>query len=188
MKPVLSTLRSEGITCVSFLDDCLIIGRNEKACQQHVTFTTSLYTKLGLSVNREKSQLVPAKRVKFLGLIFDTNKCTLVLPQDKAKKVVQKCNHLLQEEFVTIQLLAELVGTLVSVCPAVPYGTLYTKQLEFEKSIALKRNHNDYSKCIKLSSLGVKDLHWWSHKALKRCKEFGRVNYDLEITTDSSLT
>ena len=72
MKPVISYLRERGHTSVTFLDDNLLIGKNYKKCENNVQATVKLFTKLGLLVNFEKSQLIPAKEAKYLGFIFNS--------------------------------------------------------------------------------------------------------------------
>ncbi len=87
MRPVLSHLRESGIQCVSFLDDCLVIGETELVCKNNVRFLVDLYSKLGFTINFEKSQLVPSKRGKFLGFIFDTECFAISLPSNKIEKI-----------------------------------------------------------------------------------------------------
>ncbi|OXA56451.1 Facilitated trehalose transporter Tret1-2 [Folsomia candida] len=57
----------------------------------------------------------------------------LSLPSDKTEAIINKCKQAQACKTMTIQKLAELVGSLVAAVPAVRYGLLYTRQFEMEK-------------------------------------------------------
>lgn len=187
MKPVLSKMRCFGIKCVSFLDDCMLIGDDENQCREYVNYTCQLYSRLGLTINFEKSQLIPSRQVKFLGFIFDSTSCSLQLPLDKQAKIKFKCEQSLLSKSITIQYLAEMIGLMISVCPTSYYGILYTKQLEYEKGLFLRKYNNDYSQSIILSTEAVNDIQWWIRNIDNSSREFGPHKFDIMITTDSSL-
>ncbi len=186
MKPVLSNMRCFGIKCVSFLDDCMIIGDDEGQCRTYVQYTCKLYSRLGLIVNFEKSQIKPSKTVKFLGFIFNSANGTINLPIEKQAKIKQKCVQGLLGKSVTIQYLAELIGLMISACPTLYYGMLYTKQLEYEKGSLLRIRH-DYSQVITLSSEAKNDIRWWLKNINRASRQFTIKKFDIMITTDSSL-
>lgn len=88
---------------------------------------------------------------------------------------------------MTILKVAELVGYLVSVCPAIPYSPLYIRQLEIEKISAL-RNSEGFSSQMTLSDLAKSDLSWWITSVADSCMRIRRDRYDQIIFTDASLT
>lgn len=186
MKPVLSNMRCFGIKCVSFLDDCMIIGDDEGQCKNYVNYTCKLYSSLGLIVNFQKSQIIPSKTVKFLGFIFNSENCTLNLPLEKQTKIKRKCAQSLFENSITLQYLAEMIGLMIAACPTLYYGLLYTKQLEYEKGSFLKIK-NDYSQIITLSTDAKNDIRWWIKNIDKSSRLFAMRKFKLMITTDSSL-
>lgn len=187
MKPVLSHLRALGFQSVSFLDDCLLIGKNFDQCKQNVGYTLKVYEKLGLTVNFEKSVLKPTQSIKFLGFIFDTVNFTLKLPDIKKEKILKQCINVNLSVIITVQELAELLGLLVSACPAVKYGSLYTKQLELEKTIALQGSQN-YAKKMTLSAIAKEDVSWWIKTINYARRNIENERYDMLVTTDSSLS
>ncbi len=187
MKPVLSHLRALGFQSVSFLDDCLLIGKNLDGCISNVEATINIYKKLGLAINFQKSILKPTQSIKFLGFIFDTQTLTLKLPETKKEKILKQCMFVYSSQQITIQELAELLGLLVSACPAVKYGSLYTKQLEIEKTKALAGSIN-YSKKMSLSIISKEDISWWISSIGNACRKIDHERYDIIITTDSSLS
>ncbi|KAJ8963910.1 hypothetical protein NQ317_008294 [Molorchus minor] len=111
MKPVVSSLREKGFLSVSYLDDLLLIGDSYDKCRDNIKNTVNLLESLGFVINWKKSRLIPRTSCKFLVKhIKCYNDC-------QAKK---RCN---------IREFARVVGVIVSNCPAVKYGWLYTKNL-----------------------------------------------------------
>lgn len=109
------------------------------------------------------------------------------LPDSKVRKIVQKAGNIINRELVSIHQVAELVGLFISACPAVQYGQLYTRQLEFEKTIALQ-HHGSYNKKFQLSMEANSDISWWVANLNGSSRPIGNIYYSLVITTDASLT
>ena len=72
MKPVFATLRKQGHTITSFIDDTLICSNSFLVCLSSIQDTTLFLEKLGFCINVEKSALTPTKRLEYLGNIIDT--------------------------------------------------------------------------------------------------------------------
>lgn len=83
LKPVVSYLRNQGYVSVNYLDDFLLLGDSVESCESNVRETCKLLSKLGFIINEQKSKLIPSKRCKFLGLIFDSQKMSVELPKEK---------------------------------------------------------------------------------------------------------
>nr|CAH7721698.1 unnamed protein product [Callosobruchus chinensis] len=81
---VLHKLRSQGVMCVGYLDDLLMIGDTLQECNHNVKITVSLLEQLGFMINYEKSSLVPKTTQTFLGFIYDSS-----TQQVADKKLVQ---------------------------------------------------------------------------------------------------
>lgn len=60
-----------------------------------------------------------------------------------------------------IKDFASMIGSLISVCPAVQYGFLYTKTFEREKLLALTRTVKNYTAKLDVSSHLSDDFRWW---------------------------
>lgn len=186
MRPVLANLRGQGCNSVTFLDDSLIIGKTKKLCEKFVKITLSLFSNLGLTVNVKKSQLNPSKEVRFLGFIFNTEKYSMWLPEDKRSKISIKINQFLNVSTFSIRECAELVGLLGAATPAVNYGAVYLKELEHDKNEALIHNSGDYSKSMNISEISKLDLLWWASTLRSSSKSLYKDNYDCVLTTDAS--
>jgi ribonuclease HI len=187
-KPVVAYLRENDIVIVSYLDDTELIAPTFDLCQRNVKFTINLFESLGFVVNEEKSQLIPSQRVKYLGFIMDSRTMKLTLPADKCAKIIAKCRSVSRNKSFTIQIVAELVGTLIAACPATSYGLLYTRQIEHEKTKALEKSGLDYRAKMSLSLEALLDIEWWINNIEDSYRDLHKGRIDLRITTDASTT
>jgi hypothetical protein len=188
MKPVTHALRKKGVVCVNYLDDFFIIGETFQECSQSVDLTVSLLTSLGFIINSRKSVLTPSTRCKFLGFLLDTNRLTLELPREKKSKIKQRVEHFKNKTSCLIQEFARFIGTLVSACPAMKYGWLYTKRFERCKQLALQANSFNFQSQMNLSSHLQSDFLWWERNIDVGYNDIKRDSFHLEIFTDASLT
>jgi RecG-like helicase len=83
MKPVVAQLRKQGICLIIYLDNILIIAEAETLANQHAQTACNLLEALGFVINYQKSNLIPSKKMEFLGLLVDSQALTLALPCDK---------------------------------------------------------------------------------------------------------
>ena len=89
MKPVIAHFRMLGILVVIYIDDCLFICHSKKLLKKHVAYVMKVFDRLGLTINIEKSILVPEQIMEFLGFVLDSNKMEITLT-DKRKKKIKK--------------------------------------------------------------------------------------------------
>lgn len=151
MRPILNHLRGEGHLSVCYLDDWLLFGESYEACVSNVNRTIQLLQSLGWVVNFEKCTLTPCQTCTFLGFVFDSSNMTLGLPLEKRRKLANLLTHFSELRECKIRDFARLVGSLISVCPAMQYSWLYTKLFENEKYVALLASNNNYNARMKLS-------------------------------------
>lgn len=130
----------------------------------------------------------PTQICSFLGLIFNTNDLSVSVSDDKVKNCLNLIKELLSKESVKIRFLAKVIGTLISVCPAVRYGILYTKELERNKYLSLKYNNNNYEVYTKLNHECKEDLRWWIKNVVNPHNPIRKNHYHLEIFSDASKT
>ena len=81
-------LRKRAITMFPYLDDWLV--RNQSRLRDR------LITSLGLIINREKSELIPAQTFVFIGMEFLTVENIVRIPLDKVQSVLEFLNWLLK--------------------------------------------------------------------------------------------
>jgi len=186
IKPIIGYLREKGYKSVAYLDDFLLLGKTSASCKQNFVFTKNLFEKLGFIVNLDKSCDTPAKIVQYLGLIFNTIDLNIYLPTKKAQNVRKLCKNSIKQPVMSIRVLSQLIGNLVASCPAVRYGSIYIKQLEYEKVKALNASNNNYDSTVLLSTMAVKDLEWWLQTDLLQGRPIRQDRYTVELFSDAS--
>lgn len=90
----------------------------------------------------------------------------------------------------SIREFASFIGLLVSVCPAVQYGLLYTKQFEREKFLSLSRCNEDFSATMEIPGHLQEDFSWWI-SIFSDPSQANRIrsgNFIREIFSDASTT
>ena len=93
-------------------------------------------SELGFTINYEKSVLIPAHAIKFLGFIIDSNTMTIRPTSEKFSELKAMAQSLLNNKIPTVYTLASFTGLIVSNFPAVKYGQLHYRNLETNKSNA----------------------------------------------------
>lgn len=187
-KPIVTYLRKRGIFVVVYIDDFLIIAKDAQECANNVKITVQLLEQLGFHINYHKSSLTPKQNCRFLGFILDTKHMSINLPVEKRKNIYSNIVKFKKLNACEIRDFAKFLGTLVAACPAIKYGFLYTKLLEREKYLSLKKENQNY-KAIMILSVNVKaDLTWWENHILKSSNNIRQDSYNLEIYSDASLS
>jgi hypothetical protein len=161
LKPVMAHLRKLGLMSIFYIDDILCIGCTYKECEANVRYTVSLLQSLGFIINDEKSKLVPSQRCQYLGFIFDTRYMVIDLPSQKRLATYKLLARIRPHRTYKIRYLAQVIGTLISCCPAVEYGLLYTKELERHKFLMLQKHNGDFDAKITIPEMLFSDIQWW---------------------------
>lgn len=188
MKPILVFLRSRGITCANYLDDFLILSDSPSSCTDNTMSLVNLLNDLGFRINSQKSRLSPAQIFTFLGFEFNSLELSISLPVDKKVKTKRFLDTFIEKPTCTIRDFAVVIGILVSICPATPYGWSHLKTLERVKEGALLAHGGDYEASINIPSGAHSDLNWWSTKLLTISDSLRRDHFTLSFDSDSSLT
>lgn len=84
---IVSMMKRKGFDNVfAYLDDFLILGDNFDECQQAQMVLIDLLIRLGFYINWKKCT-TPAVECEYLGVLINTEKMELSLPQDKVEKL-----------------------------------------------------------------------------------------------------
>ena len=93
---IAACLRKRGIRMIVFLDDLLILGSSIKESKANTQLTLDLLQWLGVTINWEKSMVVPTQSLTFLGLSIDSQTMSLSLPEKKIVNIQSKCQSLIR--------------------------------------------------------------------------------------------
>ncbi|KAL9965154.1 hypothetical protein ACROYT_G028915 [Oculina patagonica] len=86
---------------------------------------------------------------------------TVTVSHAKAENIKHVCKDLLTKTQPTIRKVAVVIGKLVASFPGVAMGPLFYRQLENEKTAALKFHHGNFDESMVLSPTAKSDLQWW---------------------------
>ena len=186
LKPVYSTLRSQGHLSLGDIDDSYLQGNTLQNCQNNIQQTVNLFTSLGFLVHPEKSVLVPTRKLKFLGFILDSERMIVSLTLSRAGAIKEAAKRLLAKPNPTIQDLAEVIGRFVAAFQGCLHGPLHYRQLESDKISALKKSQGDYHAPVTLSNLAQQDLHWWIQNIQNAKNPINHPNPTIILESDAS--
>ena len=188
LKPVYATLRQKGHLNVGYIDDSYLQGDTREDCQANVTDTCDLFSRLGFVIHPLKSVLVPTQSLIFLGFILNSVNMTVKLTPGKIEHIKAKCGSLLRNKSCSIHDLAEVIGLMVSSFPGVLFGPLFYRNLEIEKTSALRVSKGNYFAPVELSSSSLEELQWWQDNlddaVFPVC--LPHSNIDITLYTDAS--
>ena len=188
LKPVFSTLRERGVSCLGYIDDCLVVADTFSQCQNHVNSMKNLLVQLGFSINEEKSSFVPNRKITFLGYELDSTRMTVSSTQEKVDKTLKKLERVLSTSQLTTREVASLTGTLVDLCKGVQYGLSRYKAIEKDKIKALKRvGFNNFDAKMFLSDRAKIDIRWWINNLRGAKKDIKMSSPKHVLITDASL-
>lgn len=122
----------------------LSFDRDVDSCNNNVSETKYILSKLGFIINVEKCCLIPTTRCQFLGFILDSRQYTIELTERKRTQLSKKVSEFMRLKSCTIREFAYFIGCLVANCRGVVYGWEYCKIFEREKQKAFILNGGDY--------------------------------------------
>lgn len=187
MKPVMKLLRSCGFLSSIYLDDLFLIGDTYNECRDNLHTSGKLLKALGFIINKEKSSHIPMTTCKYLGYILDSQKWQVSLPDEKRIKIKSELEKIKSLNRCKIRKFAQLLGLLISACPAIEYGWLFTKQLERTKFLSLQ-DHDDYDQYMNIPDSLLPDINWWINAIEKSVHRIKDDHFVSEIFSDASTT
>jgi len=187
LKPPFRRLRELGHSSVKYLDDSLLVSLTFRDCKININDSCDLLIKLGFFIHLSKSVLEPVQRITFLGFVLDSIKMEISLTEKRTNKVIVKCNMILNIKDITIRVLAQVIGVLVSTFPAVPYGQLYYRNLEACKVSSLNRSRGNFDHMAYISKEAANELCWWKDNIVNSSAPIRRMSPSVTVHTDASL-
>lgn len=188
LRPVVNHLRKEGFTSVVYLDDFLIIAPCRQACIENVRTTIELLENLGFIINYKKSNLEPSLKTEVLGIIFNSRKMRLELPERKKRKMLKLLNKFRPGKVCSLRKWSSFVGAINACSPALKYSRLYIKGFERVRYLGLLENNNNYEAKICIPKKLELDFDWWKKNIPRSSNPIRQGKYTCEIFSDASTT
>lgn len=111
---------------------------------------------MGYFIGLSKSSLIPARVVRYLGFLVDSQLCAFLLPEDKKIKFAALREHILANREVSVKTLQRLAGKISSFCIAVPAALLYARDI-FRSTAGFPRS----SRLVRVTGALRKEIEHW---------------------------
>ena len=164
---------------IHYLDDFLTMGpAGSSVCQHNMDIFTQTCNELGIPLAEEKLE-GPSTSITFLGIVIDTLKCEILLPEEKLHRIRQEITSWLGRNKATKREILSLVGLLQHATKVIRPGRSFVSRMY---ATAARVKELDYY--TRLGREFKSDLAWWH--------TFQSVSHstpaDLVIQTDASGT
>lgn len=186
LKPVFSHLRSMGHISTVFIDDSCLQGRNYDECLENINTTVQVIDSLGLTVNPNKSVLIPCQQIVFLGFILCSVTMLIRLTPERCQDIVELCKSVLIQKRIIIRLFSKLIGKLVAAAPGVEHSPLYYKPLEKIKDRQLKIHKGNFNSFMNIPKECNVTLNWWIENLSSSSKRISQGAPKLSLYSDAS--
>ena len=162
LKPPLAWLRIKGHIIIAYIDDLYLQGKSFAECKHTIAQALKLLESLGFVIHPDKSVLIPSQCLTFLGFNINSQTMTITLTQEKIKKLKDLLKEALASpNRIKIRSVATIIGHMVASLPAVLYGALYYRNLDRDKTNALRVKKGNFDKRMSISAKGVQEMQWW---------------------------
>jgi hypothetical protein len=161
LKPVIDALRKEGVRCVVYVDDILILADTVSRLDADTARTMELLEKAGWRVSPEKTYPFAHDRIVFLGLLLDLRDSTAHVPVHKALKLRDLVSKALENTNVTLSHLQKVLGLLSFFLVAVPTIGLAWRAI-VEATVEASRNPGRH---VKVTGGLELELRFWKDVA-----------------------
>jgi hypothetical protein len=187
LKIPLSVLRQHAsVSITGYIDDTFLVETSRSDCRFAIQTAMSMFQNLGFTINTDKSVLTPCTNIEYLGFLIDSRTMTVTPTPEKVEKVLKAANGLHKKKRTTIRHVAQVTGVLMATHPGNPWASLFTRQLEIEKTEALQANRFDFDASMPITAAIRTDLQWWLNTAPSLQANIWIPPPDLVIFTDAS--
>ena len=188
MKVPMSILRRLGIRLIIYLDDILIFGSSQEEIELARDTTLYLLENLGFVINREKSELTPARIMEFLGVLINSMDLSMSLTEAKILSLTKLCNQALDNQYMSLRDLSKLVGKLISTSAAITPCMLQVRHLQ-QLQILNQQIQGSYESHVRLDKKSKLELTWWiENLRLRVGKPIMTKSPDLIIYSDAATS
>ena len=171
-----------------YLDDFLFMGApGSRRCHESLQLAQRMCARLGVPLAYEKLE-GPATELTFLGIVLDTTKLELRLPEEKLQRVGQMITLWQGKKSCQKKELLSLIGHLQHATRIVKPGRAFLRRMINLASTVRELTHH-----IWLRSGFKSDLQWWASfltdwNGISMMSSLGRHTPSITLTSDASGT
>ena len=177
------------LSLFQYLDDWLGECLRRRVCSQEAANLVCVCKALGLMVNLEKSELVPAQIFTFIGVTFNL-KDGLMFPTEKnVRKIVEAVTQFLQASCHTAQQWESLLGTLGSQDRFVRWGRFHLRPIQLHFLSRWRPSTGRQTDLVPLPDDLRPHLRWWlDTERLLQGIPLEPPEVDVKLFTDASTS
>ena len=180
---------AHGIRLLRYLDDWLVLASSEREAKRAVQALLGLCRSLGIVVNEKKSDLVPSRSAKYLGMTIDTEAGKVFPAQSRVEKFLTVAENFVSQNAPPAQQWQVILGHLASLERLVPHGRLRMRSLQWHLKSQWSAESDPPSLPVALPEEVRRDLSWWMVKDhLLTGVRFGTPAPDLHLYSDASCS
>ena len=188
LKPPLAWLRINGHIVIAYIDDLYLQGKSFEECMHTIIQTLKILESLGFVIHPDKSNFIPCQKLLFLGFVINSKTMTVTLTHEK----IMNLKDLIQQALacansIKIRSIAQIIGHIIASLPAVQYGALYYRQLDRDKTQALKNSRGNFDSLMSISDAGIHELKWWLENLDTSFGHITKPPVDIVVYSDASL-
>ena len=137
---IIEKFAGKEFTVTNYLDDLLFISKDEQECNALVRLFIRICENLGCPVSEEKT-VYATQDLTFLGILLDSNRFLLLVPEDKRCKALHVLNWAYDHKKVTIKHVQRITGLLNFLNKAIVPGRVFTRSL-YDKMKVMDKEGN----------------------------------------------
>lgn len=176
-------------TIFNYLDDFLVLARDQDACSKVLKHFTKLCEELGFPLASQKT-VWSTQVLVFLGIGINTRDHVVFIPQEKAEKTLRHLRQFVVKSKPLVSEWQSILGKMNHLTQVISAGRPYMSSL-YESLAGVLSQHRHVRRCISLEA--KEDLQVWEQfltglTPRKTFKMYNKNNPVLPIYTDASKT
>ena len=187
LRPVVTYLRQQGLRISLYVDDWILMSQ-QQFITDHKDLLLHTLSDLGLTVNYDKSVLIPTTVIEYIGFIIDSigpnNTPWIKIPVKKLNKLKKDIRRVIKAGHVQARGLARIAGMCVAMTKAI-----LPAKLKLRNVYRLLAKKTSWSDSLLLDKAAHSDLLWWLESlSTWNGAPISLAPPDIQIATDASGT
>ena len=185
LRPIIAHLRSKNIRVVLYVDDFALFA-DSTLIHEHRDYLVELLSKLGWTINFEKSHLEPSVIQEYIGYTIDNSAehTVIKIPRERIYKLRKDIHRVLIQGYCSARVLARIAGKCVAMTKVIIPSKLMLRNIY---RLLATRQH--WQQILHLDPSSVSDLEWW-YTSIQRWNGLvvSQQTIDCQIMTDASAS
>ena len=187
MKQVLRMKEMEQVQAHPYLDDWLVPTETFSEGLDQAVILIDLCQELGLTINFQKSELVPKQQIVFLGGMYNLRSYTVSVTEENKQKLSDGIKPFFENKNMVARKWLSVIGLMSSQEKYTPYGRLRLRYVQWALKDQWSPARAPMSQKLRVTNQAREGLDWWrTHVNLIHGARIRPRQPDLEITTDAS--